>query len=74
MTVRTIETYVTVDVDLEEFCTEDLLEELESRGAGIAESRNFMEKLEEIWVLRRTGRSYERELDDYIYTVLGKIV
>lgn len=67
-----VETYVSVDVTLEDIDTDDLVEELESRG-HIVEGDNT-EQLMMIYQLRRTGKSYDRELDNYIYDVLGKIV
>jgi hypothetical protein len=72
---KTIYTEVEVDVDLSEFDTEDLLEELESRGELPAESGNATELLQAIWLKRRVGRvDYQTELDQLIYAGLGKIV
>lgn len=61
---------VEVDVDLSDFDTEDLIEELELRGKELAVD-NLIEK---IWILRREGRDYQTELDQLIYRTLGKIV
>ena len=69
-----IETYVTVNVDLNEFETEDLVEELEGRGKYICNEDGHHSQLAEIWQLRRTGRPFDTELDNYIYEVLGKII
>lgn len=69
--------YITkeVDVDISEFDTDDLIEELESRGALPAESEDAKELLETIWLKRRLGNNnYQTELDQLIYQVLGKIV
>lgn len=70
--------YVTteVDVDLSDFDTEDLIEELESRGKLPVEgSFDSKELVEKIWLKRRMGNNdYQTELDKLIYTVLGKIV
>ena len=63
-------TYVTVDVDLSEFDTEDLLEELDSRG-GISGSD---EMLNQIYELRRLGKDYDKLLDQYIYQKLGRAI
>jgi hypothetical protein len=73
---KTIETYVEVDVDLSDFDTDDLLDELDSRGALPAESDiNAKELLQAIWLKRRVGRTdYQTELDQLIYAGLGKIV
>ena len=73
---KTVYTEVEVDVDLGDFDTEDLLEELESRGELPVDS-NYDAKdiLEAIWLKRRMGRTdYQTELDQLIYAGLGKIV
>jgi hypothetical protein len=72
MTYRTIE----IDVDLSEFDTDDLLDELESRGQLPAEaSFDAKELLEAIWLKRRNGNdNYQTELDQLIYQVLGHVV
>jgi hypothetical protein len=73
---KTIYTEVEVDVDLSDFETDDLLEELENRGALPVDSGvDAKSVLESIWLKRRIGRKdYERELDQLIYAGLGKIV
>ncbi len=73
---KTIYTEVEVDVDLSDFETDDLLEELENRGALPVDSGvDAKSVLESIWLKRRMGRKdYERELDQLIYAGLGKIV
>jgi hypothetical protein len=73
---KTVYTEVEVDVDLGDFDTDDLLEELESRGALPVESEyNAKELLETIWIKRRMGRTdYDSELDQLIYAGLGRIV
>ena len=73
---KTITTEVEVDVDLGDFDTEDLLEELESRGELPADSQhNAKDLLTAIWLKRRMGRTdYQTELDQLIYTGLGRIV
>jgi hypothetical protein len=71
---------VTVDaeVDMSDFDTDDLIEELESRGKwpGSSDIRfDSTELLETIWKKRRLGNhDYQQELDKLIYGVLGKIV
>lgn len=67
-----VETYVTVDIDLEDIDTDDLVEELERRGQ-VVKDEDF-DQLTRIYELRRTGRLFDTELDNYIYDVLGKIV
>jgi len=76
MTYRTITT--DIEVDLSEFDTEDLIEELEDRGewTGMSETPfDSKELLEAIWMKRRMGNNdYQTELDKLIYAVLGHIV
>ena len=73
---KTIYTEVEVDVDLADFDTEDLLEELESRGELPVDSRyDAKDLLTSIWLKRRVGRlDYQIELDQLIYAGLGRIV
>jgi hypothetical protein len=72
---KTVYTEVEVDVDLGDFDTDDLLDELESRGALPVEG-DFDAKalLETIWLKRRQGQGYEQELDNLIWTSLGKVL
>jgi len=73
---KTIYTEVEVDVDLGDFDTDDLIEELESRGELPVDSGyNAKDLLEAIWLKRRVGRTdYQTELDQLIYAGLGKII
>jgi hypothetical protein len=73
---KTVYTEVEVDVDLGDFDTEDLLEELESRGELPVDSGyDAKDMLTAIWLKRRMGRTdYQTELDQLIYAGLGKIV
>ena len=71
---KTVYTEVEVDVSLEDFATDDLVEELELRGSGTMDIGNGRELLEKIYLLRREGRDYQRELDELIYAGLGRIV
>jgi hypothetical protein len=72
--------YVTaeVEVDLSEFDTDDLIEELENRGMDYntkyVDGEEMRLLLETIWQKRRIGQDYQRELDGLIQGVLGKIV
>ena len=76
MTYKTIYTEVEVDVDISNFETEDLLDELEARGSLPAEADfDAKELLETIWLKRRQGNdNYQEELDRLIYQVLGHVV
>jgi len=73
---KTVYTEVEVDVDLGEFDTEDLLEELESRGALPVDSTyDTKDLLTAIWLKRRMGRvDYQTELDQLIYAGLGHVI
>jgi hypothetical protein len=71
---KTIYTEVEVDVDLSDFETDDLIEELESRGAGATGYGDSKEILEVIWIKRRLGQDYQAELYQLIWLGLGKII
>ena len=73
---KTVYTEVEVDVDLSDFDTDDLIEELESRGAlpteGDVDAKGLIYA---IWLKRRLGNhDYQRELDQLIYQVVGHVV
>ena len=71
----TVYTEVEVDVDLTDFDTDDLIEELESRGRGFEiDSNTPTELVTKIWEKRRLGKDYQQELDELIYVAIGKIV
>jgi hypothetical protein len=65
---------VEVEVDLEDFDTDDLIEELERRGTGTVDYGNGTEVLQSIYEKRRLGKDYQQELDQLIWLGLGKIV
>jgi hypothetical protein len=73
---KTVYTEVEVDVDLADFDTDDLLDELASRGSLPVEADdNSKELLRAIWLKRRMGRTdYQQELDQLIYTSLGYVI
>ena len=71
---KTIYTEVEVDVDLGDFDTEDLVEELESRGAGSNDFGDGKDILTRIYEKRRLGQDYQDDLDELIYLGLGKII
>jgi hypothetical protein len=72
---KTVYTEVEVDVDLSDFDTDDLIEELESRGSGVMDYGDGKEILQAIYEKRRLGRTdYQTELDQLIYIALGKII
>jgi hypothetical protein len=70
---------VDAEVDLSDFDTDDLIEELESRGADYntkgVDADEMRILLESIWQKRRLGNhDYQAELDRLIYGVLGKVI
>ena len=71
---KTIYTEVEVDVCLSDFETDDLIEELESRGAGATDYGDGKDILMSIYEKRRLGQDYQTELETLIYLGLGKIV
>jgi hypothetical protein len=73
---KTVYTEVEVDVDLSDFETEDLLDELASRSSlPMEEDFQGKELLEKIWLKRRQGNhDYQTELDQLIYQVTGHII
>lgn len=65
---------VEVDVDLSDFETDDLIEELESRGSAVMDYGDGKEVLQAIYEKRRLGLDYQTELEALIYLGLGRIV
>lgn len=82
---RTITTTVDVDVDLDEFDIEDIIEYLEENGysvegnasdEGISVSDKLAEvtdKLNVIYQKQRTNQDFSKELESLIYSVIGRI-
>jgi hypothetical protein len=68
MSNRTV--YVESEVHISQFDTQDLLDELQDRG----ELHLDQDLVAAIWAKRRIGNNYETELDELIYSTLGKIV
>ena len=71
MVYRTVCTEVEVDVDLRDFETDDLIDELENRGCMA--NTDSKELVDAIHQKRRLGQNYQCELDNLIFAVLGKI-
>lgn len=71
--------YVTVDVDvdLDDFDTDDLIDELERRGYDYntreVDGDKAREILEQIYQSRKTGQEYEQKLDHLIWYVIGRM-
>jgi hypothetical protein len=65
---------VEVEVELDDFDTDDLIEELERRGSGVMDYGDGKEILEVIYQKRRMGKDYQMELDKLIWLGLGKVL
>ena len=65
---------VEVDIELDDFDTDELIEELERRGTGTIEYGNGTEVLRAIYEKRRLGRDYQPELDQLIWLGLGRFI
>ncbi len=70
---------VDVDVDLSEFNTEDLVDELKSRGkyndeSGCTAFNTTEELIEKIWLRRRVGQDYDALVEELIRSTLGKVI
>ncbi len=74
----TVYTEVEVDVNLDSFDDDDLVEELERRGLDLntkyIDGDQMRELLTQVWSKRRQGQDYQRELDQLIWYGIGKIV
>jgi len=70
----TVYTEVEVDVELDDFDDDDLIEEVERRNLGVNTDMYGRGLVERIYQLRRTGQDYQVELDQLIYNVTGKFV
>jgi hypothetical protein len=69
---HTIYKEVEIDVDLSDFDTDDLLEELESRGHPAVDVGDGNSLVHSIYEKRRLGKDYQTELDQLIYQVTGR--
>lgn len=70
---------ITVDVDMDEFDTDDLIDELQTRGRYFElETRKndfgASEILRSLYEKRRLGQDYQEELDALIWRELGRIL
>lgn len=70
----TVYTEVEVDVELDDFEDDDLIEEVKRRNLVINTDMYGRELVERIHQLRRNGQDYQVELDQLIYNVTGKFV
>ena len=68
--------YVEVEVDLNEFSDEELLQELERRQIELDNNLNseFKDLVEKIYLKTIFGLDFVKEVDHLIYAVLGRIL
>ena len=74
MGYKTIYTEVDVDIDMKEFTDEELMDELAERGLISESYGNSNDLIDQIFNLRRLGKSYEKELDAYLYKMTGRAI
>ena len=66
---------VEVDVDLDDFEDDELLDEIERRNLGSnVSNESVAELVDTIYHLRRQGRDFEQELDRLVYAVTGRVI
>ena len=70
----TIEKWIDVEVDLEDFDDQDLIEELERRGKYNPSYGDSGTLIDQIYQLRRLGKPYEHVLDQLLYEQTGRAV
>jgi hypothetical protein len=64
--------WVEVEVGLEDFSVEDLLDELRARRSSLFfKVENLAEA---VWYKRRMGQEYQDELDELLSEITGKIL
>jgi len=74
MSYITISKEVDVDVDMEDFDTNELIAELEKRGTATSNQGygDGKQILQAIYEKRRLGKDYQTDLDQLIWMGLGK--
>lgn len=68
---------VDVDIDLDQFSDDELLKEMKLRGFEVVstpQTTSLDEDLEQIYLVRRQGLSYDYLIDAYIYKMLGRVI
>jgi hypothetical protein len=68
-----VEVYLEPSEVLREIDTEDLIEELESRGSDMNSRNSINSLIQKIYELRSTGQNYDAVLDELIYNTIGRI-
>ena len=74
----TVSQEVDVDIDMEDFDTDELIDELERRKTSGTLKQSVSSEattlLNTIFEKRRLGTDYQTELDELIYQCIGRIV
>lgn len=74
MAYKTIYTEVEVEVDLDEFDDDDIIEEMERRNLSVIASPDEARRLlEDIYYKRVMNKDFTAELDRYFYLTLGRL-
>jgi hypothetical protein len=64
-----------IHVDIDEIDDEELMAEVKARNLNLSGASKSLEQiLETIWLKRREGKDYSKDLDDLIYAGTGKII
>ena len=72
---KTVYKEVEIDVQLDDFDDDDLIDELERRGRGFeVPGQKPTDLVHQIYEKRRLGQDYQQELDELIYVAIGRIV
>lgn len=58
---------------LEDYSDYELIDELDERGVYIPND-DAKDLIYSIWLKRRQGQEYQRELDSLIYSMIGKVI
>jgi len=70
-----VEVWTTVDVELDDFSDEDLIDEMDRRGLGAeVPASTATELIERIYLKRRLDKDYQPELEQLIYQTIGKVL
>jgi hypothetical protein len=65
---------VEVEFDVSDFTDAELMEELSNRGLISSTHDQSSELIDKIFHLRRQGKDYEKELDQYLYQMTGRAI
>jgi hypothetical protein len=73
-----VNTYIDSEDILEELSDDELIDELKRRGNGyntqFVDGEEMRMILQTLYEKRRTGKDYQSELDQLIYSILGKFI